>query len=94
MLAGFAGLGGLAWPDRIAARAARIEPELPRCLRAGDRIAGAGETMLLTLPRGRPGAPGLILTVMGPDGPRHYRWSYRGDGFVRYGAYRGGGCPD
>ena len=86
-------LGGLVWPARIEARAARIEPDLPRCLRAGDRLAQRGETMLLTLPRGEFGAPGLILTVMGPDGPMHYRWSYRADGFVRFGAYHGGGCP-
>lgn len=93
VLAGLALVGGLSWPERIEARGARIAPDLPRCLRAGDRLARVGETMLLTLPRGEPGAPGLILTVTGPNGPRHYRWSYRADGFVRYGAYRHGGCP-
>ena len=77
----------------IEAHAARIHPGLPRCLRSFDRPARVGETMLLTLPRGGAGTPGLILTVMAPEGPEHYRWSYRANGFVRYGAYRHGGCP-
>jgi hypothetical protein len=92
-LAGLALLGGLAWPRLIESRVAASHPDLPRCLRAVDHPARVEETMLLTLPRGRPGAPGLILTVMAPEGPMHYRWSYRANGFVSYHAYRHGACP-
>ncbi|MBX9454131.1 MAG: hypothetical protein KL801_20305 [Mesorhizobium sp.] len=86
-------LGGIYWPGLIESRAAAIAGDLPRCLRAIDRPPTIGETMLLTLPRGRPGAPGLILTVMRGDEATHYRWSYRASRFIRYGAYRHGPCP-
>lgn len=85
--------GGFDEPARIESHAASIGRDLPRCLRAVDRLATPEETMLLTLPRGQPGAPGLILTVMAAEGPQHYRWSYRKSGFVRYGSYRHGACP-
>ncbi|MFA7432951.1 MAG: hypothetical protein WCZ72_04470 [Gemmobacter sp.] len=94
VLAVLALLGGVHWPDRIAARADRISSGQPHCLRADDRPATVGETMLLTLPRGSPGSPGLILTVTTPRGPVHYRWSYRADRFVRFGHYRHGACPE
>jgi hypothetical protein len=94
VLAGMALLGGLYWPRLIEAQAAAIHPDLARCLRAIDHLAQPKETMLLTLPRGQPRAPGLILTVMAPEGPMHFRWSYRANGFVRYGAYRHGACPE
>lgn len=86
-------LGGFDHPARIESHAASIGRDLPRCLRAVDRLATPAETMLLTLPRGQPGAPGLVLTVMAAEGPQHYRWSYRKSGFVRYGSYRNGACP-
>lgn len=86
-------LGGLDHPALIESRAASVSRDLPHCLRAVDRLATPEDTMLLTLPRGQPGAPGLVLTVMAAEGPRHYRWSYRAGRFIRYGSYRYGGCP-
>jgi hypothetical protein len=87
-------LGALRWPALIEARAAETAEGAPFCLRSGDRLARPEETMLLTLPRGRPGSPGLILTVTTLEGPRSYRWSYRARDFVAYGAYAHGPCPE
>lgn len=86
-------LGGTVWPPMISAQADGIMPGLPRCLRALDRPAEKSETMVLTLPPGGNGSPGLILTVMADDGARHFRWSYRANQFVRYEAYGFGDCP-
>lgn len=86
-------LGGVWYPQLIASRAADVNPNLPRCLRAVDVPADLDETRLLTLPLGQPGGPGLILTIMTPQGAQHFRWSYRLLAFTPYGAYRHGGCP-
>jgi ZIP family zinc transporter len=93
VLAAAALLGALRWPALIEARAAEAAGGAPFCLRSGDRLARPEETMLLTLPRGRPGSPGLILTVETAEGPRHHRWSYRASAFVTYGTYARGPCP-
>lgn len=93
IVAALAILGGTLWPPMIRSQANGIMPGLPRCLRALGRHATDAETMLLTLPLGRNGSPGLILTIMAEDGAQNFRWSYRANQFVRYGAYRLGGCP-
>jgi hypothetical protein len=93
IVAAVAILGGTVWPPMIRAQADGIMPGLPRCLRALERPAAEGEIMLLTLPQGRRGSPGLILTIMAADGAQHFRWSYRANQFVRYEAYRFGDCP-
>jgi hypothetical protein len=95
VLAGFALLGGLYWPTLVERAAAELHRGRPSCLRAVDRPAEPADTMLFSMPRGRPGAPGLILTVKLPNREwRDYRWSYRAGGFVSYGAYRHGPCPE
>jgi hypothetical protein len=99
-LAFMALVGGLYWPTLVAKRAAEIQSDLPRCLRAIDRLAKAEDTMLFTLPRGLRKVPGLILTVIYPNGGmRYYRWSYRAMRFVQYGTWSGdyyhlGPCPE
>lgn len=93
ILAALAILGGTVGPSMIAAQADRVMPGLPRCLRALGRPAADYETMLLTLPQGRRGSPGLILTVMSKNQARHFRWSYRANRFVRFEAYMFGACP-
>lgn len=85
--------GGLFYPQLIAEKAAETSENFTYCLRSIDRAASLDETRLFTLPRGRPGAPGLILTVMNPAGVKHYRWSYRHSDFIPYGAYKHGACP-
>lgn len=85
--------GGLYLPDMIERRAADASQGSSWCLRADDHAAKRSETMLLTLPRGRPGAPGLMLTVNFPEGPKHYRWSYRGNDFVQFYGSRNAACP-
>ena len=93
IVAALAFLGGTVWPSMIRAKADGIMPGLPRCLRALDRPAANDETMLLTLPHGQLGSPGLILTVMTEHGARHFRWSYRANQFAQTGSYRFGDCP-
>ena len=93
VLSGAAFLGGLYYPELINDRARQISQNAPYCLRAIDRIATRDDMMLLTLPRGQPGGPGLILTVITPAGVQHYRWSYRAMDFTAYGAYQHGACP-
>lgn len=85
--------GGLAYPALIRSEMARISPEFVRCLRTGDRAPSEDEFRLLTLPMATFRNPNLILTVMRPEGPRHFRWSYRSLGFRSYASYPHGNCP-
>lgn len=93
VLAGAAILGGSMSPHWVIQRANLYAEDAPYCLRSGTNVARLDETMWLTLPRGVQGSPGLILTVMAPEGPKHYRWSYRATDFMSYGSYRHGPCP-
>lgn len=85
--------GGFYYPELVVRNAIQTSLNAPYCLRAVDQRVSSNDMMLLTLPRGQPGAPGLILTVMAPAGAHHYRWSYRAMDFTPYGAYQHGGCP-
>lgn len=85
--------GGLSWPQMILSKAKQIAESDAYCLRVIDRPAEPGDMMLLTMPQGAPGAPGLILTLHNGEHLRNYRWSYRGNGFAPYGSTLHGACP-
>ena len=75
-------LGAHNLPDQIAMRSKALGPDVAQCFFAGDRPATREDMMLLTLPLGRPGSPGLVLALTSPSGTIHYRWSYRAHAFI------------
>jgi hypothetical protein len=87
-------LGGVSYPGLIKADALRLHPGHPRCLRTPDLSPPLrDELRLLTLPQAQPFIAGLTLTVMLPDGPQHFRWSYRSLQFRTYNSATHGACP-